>query len=100
MAVVGRAEVVVRALTEQFKNDLRAAFQDAEKESEAAGSRSGERFTNAFTTQFNENLDGIDFKGLGDEAATAGDDAGRRFSNSFNRSSQGGAGGDGRDVFG
>lgn len=87
MAIVGQATVVVRAVTDQFRRDLRASFQDAEREADVAGERAGGRFGASFSRSAASSIEDIDLSDIADGADIAGDTGGRRFSAAFNRSS-------------
>ena len=48
MAVVGEAEVIIRAITRNVKNDIRKGFAGVDKDSEIAGNRAGAGFARGF----------------------------------------------------
>ena len=51
MAVVGRAEIVVRALTSQVADDIKRGFNTVDREVQSAGSRAGRNYKKGFETQ-------------------------------------------------
>ena len=48
MAVVGEAHIIVRAITDQVRDDIRRGFDGQDRIFDQAGSRGGSRFSNAF----------------------------------------------------
>lgn len=48
MAVVGEAEVIIRAITRNVKDDIRKGFSNVDKDTERAGSRAGAGFARGF----------------------------------------------------
>lgn len=61
MAVVGRADVVIRALVDRFKTDLNKAFNDAERDADKGGARFGGRFGDAAAKSASKRfIDGLD----------------------------------------
>jgi len=83
MAIVGRAEVVVRALVDRFKQDLRGAFNDAEKDADTSGSKTGKNYGEKFSDAVNPHLENIDFSSAVDNASSKGDESGKKFGDSF-----------------
>lgn len=86
--IVGTAEVVVRADTAQFKDDLRSSFADSEGEADAAGSSAGGRFGKAFNEGSQGELGSPDFSQLEADAESAGAGGGGRFRSAFGRNAQ------------
>lgn len=82
---VGTADVVIRALTQQLKDDLRKQFNDAEDQADASGERSGERYSSSFgkgSSGLGGDLEGA-FGDLENDADKSGTSGGTRFRNSF-----------------
>lgn len=81
--IVGRASVVVNALVDTFKDDLRRSFTRAEDDADASGGRAGARFSDSLGNQVGERLRRVNFEGLAGEAERAGDGGGTRFIGRF-----------------
>jgi hypothetical protein len=51
VAVVGRAEIVVRALTSQVADDIKRGFNTVDREVQSAGSRAGRGYKKGFENE-------------------------------------------------
>lgn len=84
MAVVGSAEVVVRAITNQVRDDIRKAFEGSRQDVQNAGVQHGKDYSNAFGagvgSRIQDSLRGaLDGAGASQAAATSGRNAGKSF---------------------
>lgn len=105
MAVVGSAEIIVRAITTKVKDDIRKAFADARPVIASEGDAAGKEYSSSFAKAIDRNLSS-DVKGaLGDVSNvvkrelengldSAADSASRKAGNTIRRN-MGNAGGSG-----
>lgn len=93
MAVVGSAEVIVRAITSKVKQDIEKAFRDARASIRKEGQEAGKEYADGFTQSINNAGFGDSFKnaldnsGVNEAAQEAGRKAGESFNNSLEESS-------------
>lgn len=86
MAVVGSAEVVVRAITSAVKKDIQAAFAGTEKDAGASGQKAAKAYSDGFSnnlTVSNAISDSLNNSSSGSDAGDAGRDHGDRFNDAF-----------------
>lgn len=114
MAVVGSAEIVVRAITNKVKDDIDKAFRDVRPTIQAHGRQAGKDFAGAFGQSMRQSMsrelrdaiqdstssiDDIMRRGLGGAAEGAAEEAGEQMSRSLTRAG-GSAGGSAAKSFG
>lgn len=83
MAVVGSAEIVVRAITNRVKDDIQKAFQNARPQISAEGRQAARVFANSFSDELNKSLGGVMGNAFNNASGAAGGggrgrDTGRR----------------------
>lgn len=77
MAVVGSAEIIVRAITKQVRKDIKRAFEEARPEAAKAGRQAGKDFSGAFNQTLDQRLRPALSAAMSDAASSAASDAGR-----------------------
>lgn len=86
MAVVGNATVVVRAVADQFRKDLRKTFSAAAVDADAGGESAGRRYGKRFSDVLGKTLDGNALlRKMVREIEGAGDGSGLTFGQRFGR---------------
>jgi len=92
MALVGSAEVVVRAITNRVRSDIERAFADARPAVQKAGRQAGEDFGKSFSDGLGDKISqGADrgFERSIDNATASGREAGSQFGEEFEKSVSG-----------
>lgn len=109
MAVVGSAEIIVRAITTKVKDDIRKAFEDVRPLIAAEGDKAGKAYSDSFSKSLKGHL-GPELQGAVDEATKgvrgeldrgldgAADSASRKAGNTIRRNLGGAGGGAGRNA--
>lgn len=77
MAVVGEAHIVVRAITNQVKDDIRRGFDGSDREGQRAGQKAGDGYQRGFKRGLGRGGGGGMFSNLRQEALQAADSFGR-----------------------
>lgn len=86
MAVVGSAEVVIRALTTQLKADIKRGLDQAANDAEKSGNSAGDSWVKGFRDRVSANLGtSFDFDAVIGAAGDAGGQAGSAYSGGFNQ---------------